>query len=101
MATHFSTLAQKIPWMQELGAGYCPWGDKESGTTERLHFTKITADGDYSYEIKRRLLFGSERLLLNEKTLGLLASVGEEFNPGPEMRLDRSELLCNKSFIKV
>ena len=34
------------------------------------------------------------------KTLGLLASAGEEFNPGPEMRLDRSELLCN-SFIKV
>ena len=58
MATHSSILAQKIPWMQELGAGYCPWGDKESGTTERLHFTKITADGDYSYEIKRRLLLG-------------------------------------------
>ena len=29
------------------------------------------------------------------KTPGLLAS-REEFNPGPEMRLDRSELLCNK-----
>ena len=38
----------------------------------------------------------TERLLLNEKTLGFLASGGEEFNPGPEMRLDRSELLCNK-----
>ena len=38
MATHSSTLAQKIPWMEELGAGYCPWGRKESGTTERLHF---------------------------------------------------------------
>ena len=25
--------------MEELGAGYCPWGCKESGTTERLHFT--------------------------------------------------------------
>ena len=25
--------------MEELGAGYCPWGRKESGTTERLHFT--------------------------------------------------------------
>ena len=24
--------------MEELGAGYCPWGRKESGTTERLHF---------------------------------------------------------------
>ena len=24
--------------MEELGAGYYPWGRKESGTTERLHF---------------------------------------------------------------
>ena len=38
-----------------------------------------------------------ERLLLNHgKTLGFLASGGEEFNPGPETRLDRSEFLCNK-----
>ena len=38
-ATHSSTHAWKIPWMEDLGAGYCPWGRKESGTTERLHFT--------------------------------------------------------------
>ena len=38
MATHSSTLALKIPWTEELGASYCPWGRKESGTTERLHF---------------------------------------------------------------
>ena len=38
MATHSSTLALKISWTEELGAGYCPWGRKESGTTERLHF---------------------------------------------------------------
>ena len=38
IATHSSTLALKIPWTEELGAGYCPWGRKESGTTERLHF---------------------------------------------------------------
>ena len=37
MATHSSTLALKIPWTEELGAGYYPWGHKESGTTERLH----------------------------------------------------------------
>ena len=44
----------------------------------------------------------SERLLLNHrKDAGFLASGGEEFNPGPEMRLDHSELLCNKVFIKV
>ena len=40
-----------------------------------------------------------ERLLLTHgKTLGFLASRGEEFNPGPEMRLDHSELLCNIKF---
>ena len=38
MATRTSTLALKIPWMEELGAGYYPWGPKESGMTERLHF---------------------------------------------------------------
>ena len=40
MATHSSTLAWKIPWTEELGAGYCPWGHKESGMTERLHFQR-------------------------------------------------------------
>ena len=43
---------------------------------------------------------GGERLLLNEKTRRFLASGGEEFNPGPETRLDRSELLCNKVLLK-
>ena len=38
MATHSSPLALKIPWTEELGAGYDPRGCKESGTTERLHF---------------------------------------------------------------
>ena len=34
MATHSSTLAWKVPWTVELGAGYCSWGRKELGTTE-------------------------------------------------------------------
>ena len=42
----------------------------------------------------------SEKLLLNEKTPGFLASRGEEFNLGPKTRLDRSELLCNKVLLK-
>ena len=43
----------------------------------------------------------SERLLLNHaKTPGFSAPGGEEFNPGPETRLDRSELLCNKVLLK-
>ena len=43
----------------------------------------------------------NERLLLNHaNTPGFLAPRGEEFNPGPETRLDRSELLCNKVLLK-
>ena len=33
MATHSSTLAWKIPWMEERGP-WGPWGRKESDTTE-------------------------------------------------------------------
>ena len=35
MAPHCSTVAWKIPWMEEPGS---PWGRQESDTTERLHF---------------------------------------------------------------
>ena len=42
-----------------------------------------------------------EKLLRNhKKTPGFLASGGEEFNLGPETRLDCSELLCNKALLK-
>ena len=42
-----------------------------------------------------------ERLLLNHaNTPGFVAPGGEEFNPGPETRLDHSELLCNKVLLK-
>ena len=36
MATHPSTLAWKIPWTKEPGAGYCPWA-AELDMTEQLH----------------------------------------------------------------
>ena len=45
------------------------------------------------------LLSASERWLLNHDS-GILGPEGEEFNPGPETRLDRSELLCNKVLLK-
>ena len=38
MATHSSILAWEIPWTEEPGGLYSPWGHKESDTTERLHF---------------------------------------------------------------
>ena len=34
MATHSSTLAWKIPWTEQPGAGYSPWGHKELNTPE-------------------------------------------------------------------
>ena len=37
MATHFSTLAWKIPWTKEPGGGYSPQGSKESYMTEQVH----------------------------------------------------------------
>ena len=49
----------------------------------------------------QRCVLMVERLLLNHaNTPGFLAPGGEEFNPGPETRLDRSELLCNKVLLK-
>ena len=39
MAPHYNTLALKIPWTEELGAGYCPWGGKESARLSDFTFT--------------------------------------------------------------
>ena len=39
MATHSSILAWRIPWTEELGRLYSPWGRKESDKTERLTWT--------------------------------------------------------------
>ena len=36
MATHSSFLVWRIPWSEEPGGGYSPWGCKELDTTERL-----------------------------------------------------------------
>ena len=38
MATHSSTLAWKIPWMEESGRLHNPWAREELDTTEQLHF---------------------------------------------------------------
>ena len=39
MATHSSILAWKIPWTEELGGLYSPWGHKELDMTEQLTHT--------------------------------------------------------------
>ena len=50
----------------------------------------------------RYFSFTTSRKLVDEpqKMPGFLAPGGEEFSPGPEMRLDCSELLCNKILLK-
>ena len=40
MATHSSTLAYKIPWMEEPG-GHTVYAVTQSDTTEQLHFTSL------------------------------------------------------------
>ena len=39
MATHFGILAWRIPWTEEPGRLYSPWGCKESDMTEQLSLT--------------------------------------------------------------
>ena len=52
------------------------------------------------FQDSEMILHDTERLLLNDKTPGFLASGGDEFNLGPETRLDHSELLCHKVLLK-
>ena len=44
MSTHSSILAWKIPWTEEPGKLYSPWGHKESDTTERLNTQRQFTD---------------------------------------------------------
>ena len=55
-----------------------------------------------SWDISSFRIFSAhtERLLQNDKTPGFLASGGDELNPGSEMRLEYSALLCNKVLLK-
>ena len=45
MAPHSSILAWRIPWTEEPGSLYSPWGHKESDTTEHrcMHTVSINA----------------------------------------------------------
>ena len=57
MATHSSTLACKIPWMEEPGG---LWGGKESDMTERLHFHFLLATAPW--QTNERCLKSTEPL---------------------------------------
>ena len=67
----------------------------------KVHLVKAMVFPVVMYGCESWTVKKAERLLLNHaNTPGFLAPGGEEFNPGPETRLDRSELLCNKVLLK-
>ena len=89
MATHSRTLAWKIPWTVELGAGHCPWGRKESGTTERLHFTWGERGGNY-HVYRQRADCSNLKYVRGIATLwGLLFHVPSTLRPPTQTPLDR------------
>ena len=67
---HHQLNGHEFEWTLGVGDGQgglcccCPWGRKESDTSERLNWTelKLTAGGDCSHEIKRHLLLGRKVL---------------------------------------
>ena len=48
--------------------------------------------------VQNKRYIGESLLLTHEKMLGFLASGGEDSNPGPEMRLDHSEICVIKFY---
>ena len=112
----FNPWIRKIPWRRKWQptpvflpgkshgwrslVGYSPWGCRESDMTERLHFhytlfIVIMNIGCIPFVVQYWKVVAEP-----QKMLGFLASRGEEFNLGPEMRLDCSELLCNRVLLK-
>ena len=61
MATHSSILAWRIPWTEELGELYSPWGLKESDMTEQLiHTPHVIFTPEF--RLKEALLHGKFQL---------------------------------------
>ena len=76
------------------------WGRTELDTLQQ-YVNRELPDVQDGFRKGRGTRDQIERLLWNHANIpGFLAPGGEEFNPGPEMRLDRSELLCNKVLLK-
>ena len=58
LPTHSSSLAWKIPWTEKPCRLQSMGSQRVGHNWATSHTTKITADGDFSYEIKRSLLLG-------------------------------------------
>ena len=69
MAPHSSTLAWKIPWMEETGR-LQSMGSLESDMTERLHFT-FTLKSLTCYNIVSVLYFGHKTCGISAPQLGI------------------------------
>ena len=62
MAPHSSTIAWKIPWMEEPGRLYSPRDHKESDTTERLHFVSRLGEIKRSASVRWCIAGGGDKL---------------------------------------
>ena len=76
---------------------------------QKMYLIKLSEEGMPKAEMGRKLALLANFVPVSQlskvvaepgKTPGFLASGGEEFNPGPEIRLECSELLGNKVLLK-
>ena len=90
---------KKTPGFLDSGEKNSIWGQRWGLMAQSFVYLELQASLPCPEE--SRTSPQDERLLLTpEKTPGFLASGGEEINSGPETKLDRSELLCNKVLLK-
>ena len=67
-STHSSILAWKIPWTKESGS-LLSMGLQRVGHDWATSLSKITADGDFSHEMKRCLLLGRQAMTNLDRVL--------------------------------
>ena len=53
MATHSSILAWRIPWTQEPGVGYSPWGRKETQLSDQHFRNKVISSSHLHLHLKK------------------------------------------------
>ena len=86
MATHSSILAQRIPWTEEPGGLYSPWGRKESDTTEATSHARTSSPGNRTSRFSTFRIRVAGRAY---KNIGGPAPPSESVIQGPAVRLDK------------
>ncbi|XDA72590.1 hypothetical protein R6Z07F_002870 [Ovis aries] len=111
MATHSSTLAWRIPWMEELG-GLQSTGCKESDTTEQLHFQEYIMRNDGLEEAQagikiagrniNNLRYADDTTLMaesEEELKSLLMKVKEESEKvGLKLNIQKTKIMVSALF---